>query len=159
MVCFGVFFLPLVLYQIFVQDQLLDRPVAFDVGIVTVSAAFGGFLLNAGVSTDVPNRRETIRVAKKFIYVVVLTVLSLPVLHFVEFIGGVNVNSFDPDSLEAWFRGFYFWLAAISFFLAIFLFIIALVDLVYVLVGMGSTEEVCKKTDETSCRKDSCNAG
>ena len=103
-VCFGVFFLPLVLYQIFVQDQLLDRPVAFDVGIVTVSAAFGGFLLNAGVSTDVPNRRETIRVAKKFIYVVVLTVLSLPVLQ-VEFIGGVNVTRPIPIVWRLGFEG------------------------------------------------------
>ena len=158
LICFALFFIPLVLYQILGQDELLDRPVAFDVGIVTVSAAFGSLLLNAGMSTNAPKRKETIRVAKKFIYVVILTVFSLPVMHFVELIN-VDISSFEPDSPKAWLRGFYLWFAVISFYLAIILFIIALVDLVCVLIGIGNTEHGCKKTDATSCRKDSCNAG
>ena len=77
-----------------------DRPVGFDVGIVTVSAALGGILLNAGVNLRGPKRKETIQVAQKFLAVVILAVITIPVIYFVEEIS-IDISSFEPDSLEA----------------------------------------------------------
>ena len=83
-ICFGILFIPFVFYQLLGDGQLPDRPVAFDVGIVTVSSALGGLLLNAGVNLRGPKRKETIQVAQKFLAVVILTVISIPIMHFVE---------------------------------------------------------------------------
>ena len=145
-ICLGVLLIPFVFYQLLGDGQLPDRPVAFDVGIATVSTALGGLLLNAGVNLRGPKRKETIQVAQKFLAVVILTVISIPIMHFLDAIN-VDISSFEPDSLEAWFRGFYFWLAAISFYVAIILFIIALADLAYALRGMDGTEHECGKND------------
>ena len=121
-------------------DQLLDRPQTLDVGVVAVSAALGGLVLNAGLSLCGAKRREFIGVAQKFIAIVILMILSVPLLQFVELMGGINTHAFDPDSLEAWFRGFFFWGGAISFFGGIIFFIVALVDLVYAMVDIDSME-------------------
>ena len=129
-----------------------DRPVGFDVGIVTVSAALGGILLNAGVNLRGPKRKETIQVAQKFLAVVILAVITIPVIYFVEEIS-IDISSFEPDSLEAWVRGFYFWPAAISFYASILLFIIALVDVVYALSGVDRTEHKSSKNNAPPCRK------
>lgn len=156
----GVLFIPFVIYQVLslVGDgESPDRPIAFDVGIVTASAALGGLLLNAGVNLRDEKRKETIQVAQKFLAVVILMVISIPTLHFVGLMN-IDVSSFEFYSLEAWLRGFYFWLAALSFYLAIALFIVALVDLVYALLGMDSTEHRCEKNDTVTCREDPSDA-
>ena len=100
-----VFFLPFALYFLIGWDQLLDRPPTLDVGIVTVAAALGGLVLNAGTNLKGSKRKETIQVAQKFIAVVVLMIIFLPALHFVELMGSIDVNEFQPDSAEAWGSG------------------------------------------------------
>ena len=138
--CWVVFFLPFALYFLIGWDQLLDRPPTLDVGIVTVAAALGGLVLNAGTNLKGSKRKETIQVAQKFIAVVVLMIIFLPALHFVELMGSIDVNEFQPDSAEAWVRGFFFWIGAISFYAGISLFIVALVDLVYAMIDMDKIE-------------------
>ena len=138
MLCWFLFLLPFSLYVLLELDQLLDRPHTFDLGIVTVAAALGGLVLNAGVNLDGPKGKELIRVAQEFIAVVILMITFLPALHFVELMGGIQLISFEPDSIGAWARGFFFWTGVVSFYLAISLFIIALVDLVYAMVGIES---------------------
>ena len=138
--CWVVFFLPFALYFLIGWDQLLDRPPTLDVGIVTVAAALGGLVLNAGTNLKGSKRKETIQVAQKFIAVVVLIIIFLPALHFVELMGSIDVNEFQPDSAEAWIRGFFFWIGAISFYAGISLFIVALVDLVYAMIDMDKLE-------------------
>ena len=86
--------------------------------------------------------------AQKFIVVVILMIIFLPALHFVELMNGIDLDSFKPDSLEAWFRGFFFWVGAISFYVGISLFIIALVDLVYAMIGIESVESASEETNE-----------
>ena len=117
-----------------------DRPPALDVGIVTVAAALGGLVLNAGLNLQGSKRKETVQVAQKFIGVVILIIIFLPAIHFVELMGGVDLDSFEPGSSEARFRGFFFWIAAVSFYVGIALFIVALVDLVYAINGIHNVE-------------------
>ena len=87
LLCWVVFFLPFALYFLIGWDQLLDRPPTLDVGIVTVAAALGGLVLNAGTNLKGSKRKETIQVVQKFIAVVVLMIIFLPALHFVELMG------------------------------------------------------------------------
>ena len=111
-----------------------------DVGVVAVAAALGGLVLNAGLNLTGTKRKETVQVAQKFIAVVILMVIFLPALHFVDLMDGIDLNSFEPASMEAWLRGFFFWLGAISFYVGIGLFIVALVDLVYAMIGIENVE-------------------
>ena len=87
---------------------MLDRPPGLDVGVITVAAALGGLVLNAGLNLTGSKRKGTVQVAQKFIAVVILMIIFLPALHFVELMNGIDLNSFKPDSLEAWVRGFSF---------------------------------------------------
>ena len=130
-VCCVFFFIPFALYFFGEWSQLPERPLALDVGVVTVAAALGGLVLNAGLNLQGSKRKETVQVAQKFIGVVVLMVIFLPSVHFVDLIGGIDLGSFEPGSSKAWVRGFFFWIAAASFYGGIGLFIVALVDLVY----------------------------
>ena len=100
-VCLVLFFVPFAFYFLNELDQLLDRPSGLDIGAVTVAAALGGLLLNAGLHLTGSKRQETIQVAQKFIAVVILMIIFLIALHFVASMGGINVNSFRPNSLEA----------------------------------------------------------
>ena len=140
--------MPFAFYFLIGWDRLLDRPPTLDVGIVTVAAALGGLVLNAGTNLKGSKRKETIEVAQKFIAVVVLMIIFLPALHFVELIGGIDINKFQPENAEAWARGFFFWVGAISFYLGISIFIIALVDLVYAMIGMEDVDDVSEDNDE-----------
>ena len=112
--CLLFFFIPFAFYSL-TAGELFERPPALDVGIVTVSAALGGLVLNAAMNMKGPRRNETVHVAQKFIAVVIMMIIFLPSLHFVELMGGINLDSFQPDSLEAWVRGSYFWVGALSF--------------------------------------------
>ena len=109
MVFWLLFFVPLALYSLIGLGQLLDHPPGLDLGVVTVSAALGGLVLNAGVNLTGSKRKETVQVAQKFIAVVLLMIIFLPALHFVVLMNGIDLISFKPDSLEAWVRGFFFW--------------------------------------------------
>ena len=156
--CWVLFFIPFVIYFL-TGGELLDRPPALDVGVVTVSAALGGLVLNAGLNLKGSKRKETVQVAQKFIAVVILMIIFLPALHFVELMDGIDLDSFQPESLEAWVRGFFFWLGAVSFYLGISLFIIALVDLVYAMLGIGSMEHALRGAHEVSGHKSPCDEG
>ena len=139
-VCWALFFLPFVFYFLTGPGALSNRPAALDVGIVGVSAALGGLVLNAGLNLKGSKRKETVQVAQKFISVVILMIIFLPALHFVELMDGIDTSSVQLDSLESWARGFFFWVGAISFFLGISLFIVALADLVYAMLGIDRPE-------------------
>ena len=80
---------------------MVERPPALDVGVVTVAAALGGLVLNAGLNLTGSKRKETVQVAQKFIAVVILMIIFLPALHFVELMNRINLNSLKPDSIEA----------------------------------------------------------
>ena len=136
-----ILYVPFAFYYLSGLGQLLDRPPALDVGVITVAVALGGLVLNAGLSLTGPKRKETVEVARKFIAVVILMVILLPALHFVTLMGGISISSFEPDSTEAWVRGLFFWLGAISFYLGIALFIIAMVDLAYAMRGIEIVED------------------
>ena len=123
-------------------------------GLVTVSVALGGFVLNAGLSLKGSKRRETVQVAQKFIAVVILMIIFLPALHFVELMDGVKLDSFQPDSLEAWLRGFFFWVGALSFYAGIGLFIVALADLVYAMIGIGRMEHALGRVHGDALQND-----
>lgn len=138
------FFLPFALYFLTGLGQLLERPPALDVGVVTVAAALGGLVLNAGLNLTGSKRKETVQVAQKFIAVVILMVIFLPSLHFVELLNGIDLNSFKPDSVEAWTRAFFFCTGAFTFYFGIFLFIIALVDLAFAMIGIENIEDTPK---------------
>ena len=140
--CWTILLGPLVLYLLVKQDVLQDRPPALDVGIVAIAAALGGLILNAGLSLKGPKRAETIRVAQKFIYSVILMVAFVPFMHLVGLLDGDDVVSFEIDSLVAWVRWSVFWVAAASFYGSVSLFIFGLVDLAYALVGIESMEHV-----------------
>ena len=137
----------------------MDRPPALDVGVVAVSAALGGLVLNAGLNLKGSKRRETVQVAQKFIAVVILMIVFLPALHFVELMDGIDPNSIQFDSLEAWVRGFSFWFGAIAFYAGIGLFIIALVDLVYAMIGIDSIEHALGGVHEDSVQSDMGDSG
>ncbi len=156
--CLLFFIVPFALYFL-TEGELLDRPAALDVGFVTVSAALGGLVLNAGLNLKGSKRRETVRVAQKFIAVVILMIIFLPALHFVALMDGINLYSFQPDSLEAWLRGFYFWVGAASFYVGISLFIVALADLVSAMVGIDRTEYALGGDHGTSVQNDTGDSG
>ena len=137
--CLVFFFVPFAIYYL-TEGDLFDRPAALDVGFVTVSAALGGLVLNAGLNLKGSKRRETVQVAQKFIAVAILMIIFLPALHFVELMDGIVLDSFQPDGLEAWLRGFFFWVGAFSFYAGIGLFIVALADLVYAILGIDRME-------------------
>lgn len=137
--CFTVFFPPLCYYFLFGWPELQNRSQTLEVGLVTIAAALGGLVLNAGVNLKGRKRRETILVAQEFIAVVILMIFFVPSLYFVELMDGIDTNSFEPGSSEAWVRGTYFWIAAASFFGGIILFIFALVDLVFAMGGIRNT--------------------
>ena len=156
--CCLFFFIPFALYFL-TGVELLDRPQALDVGIVTISAALGGLVLNAGLNLKGSKRKETVQVAQKFIAVVILMIVLLPALHFVELMDGIVLDSFQPDSIEAWFRGFFFWVGAISFYAGIGLFIIALVDLVFAMIGIDGIEHALGGVREDSVQSDTGDSG
>ena len=157
--CWMFFFVPFALYLFTGLDQLLERPPALDVGVVTVAAALGGLVLNAGLNLTGSKRKETVQVAQKFIAVVILMIIFLPALHFVELMNGINLNSFKPDSIEAWGRAFFFWVSAISFYVGISLFIIALVDLVYAMIGIDRIEHATGGDHGTPVKNGPCDTG
>ena len=146
--CLVILYLPFALYHLIGLGDLVDRPPALDVGIVAVAAALGGLVLNAGLNLTGPKRKETVQVAQKFIAVVILMVIFLPALHFVDLMNGIDLNSFEPASMEAWGRAFFFWLGAVSFYVGIGLFIVALVDLVYAMVGIENIGDASERNDE-----------
>ena len=148
MVSWLFFVVPLASYFLIGLGQLLDRPPGFDLGVVTVSAALGGLVLNAGVNLTGSKRKETVQVAQKFIKVVILMIIFPPALHFVVLMNGIDPISFKPDSLEAWVRGFFFWVGVSSFYVGISLFIIALVDLVYAMSGIEIAESASEENNE-----------
>ena len=147
MVCWLLFFVPFALYFLIGLGQLLESPPGLDVWVVTVSAALGGLVLNAGLNLTGSKRKETVQVAQKFIAVVILMIIFLPALHFVVLVNGIDLNSFKPGSLEAWVRGFFFWVGAISFYVGISSFIIALVDLVYAMIGIEIAESASEENN------------
>lgn len=147
-ICLVFFFIPFVLYYLIGWGQLLDRPPVLDVGVVTVSAALGGLVLNAGLNLTGSKRKETVQVAQKLIAVVILMVIFLPALHFVDLLGGIDLDSFQPNSFKSWVRAFFFWIGAISFYVGIGLFIVALVDLAYAMIGMENMGDVSEGNDE-----------
>ena len=126
---------------------------SLDFGIVTISAVLGGLVLNAGLSSSLPceQRREFISVARKFIIVVILMIISWPTVRFFDSAGGVDTMSFDPGGPSAWGL---FWIGVISFFPGVTVFIVALVDLVYVMFGLGGVSCGCK----VSGKNNSCDA-
>lgn len=135
-----LFFVPFALYLLSEWKELAQRPPGLDVGIIVVAAALGGLILNAGLNLRGEKRVETVRVAQKFVVVVVLMLIFLPSIHVVEIMGGINLNSFEPDKTASWSRGVFFWIAAASFFSSIILFIFALVDLAFALKGIHAPE-------------------
>lgn len=151
--CLLFFFIPFAFYSL-TGGELFERPPVLDVGIVTVSAALGGLVLNAAMSLKGCKRKETVHVAQKFIAVVILIIIFLPSLHFVELMGGVNLDSFQPDSIEAWVRGFYFWIGALSFYGGIALFIVALADLVHAMLGIDRMEHALVRLREDPPKND-----
>ena len=138
---------------------MVERPPALDVGVVTVAAALGGLVLNAGLNLTGSKRKETVQVAQEFIAVVILMIIFLPALHFVELMNGINLNTFKPDSIEAWGRAFFFWVGAISFYSGICLFIIALVDLGYAMIGIDRIEHATRGDHGTSVQSGPCDTG
>ena len=96
-----IFFVPSVAYFLRGSAQPLGLPVTLELGVIAVSVAFGGLALTVGLNLNGPKRKETIRVAQRFIMVVVLMVVFLPTLHFVELMDGISANSFQPDRLDA----------------------------------------------------------
>lgn len=149
--CFVFFFLPLAFYVLQGMDQLLNRPQALDVGVVAVAAALGGLVLNAGLNLKSPKREKVILVSQEFIAVVILMLLFVPSLYYVELMNGIDTNAFEPDSLEAWVRAFFFWTAVASFFGGIMLFIIALVDLAFAMGGIGDKEYASRNCSCEGC--------
>ena len=149
-VCLALFFFPFAVYLLKVWEDLPQQPPALDVGVVVVSAALGGLVLNAGLNLRGPKREETVRVAQKFIVVVILMLIFLPSIHVVELMGSIDINSFEPDETAAWGRGVLFYIAATSFFLSVGLFIIALVDVVFAMEGIHSPEYASWANDRIS---------
>lgn len=147
-ICLVLFFIPFILYFLIGWGQLLDRPPALDVGVVTISAALGGLVLNAGLNLTGFKRKETVQVAQKFIAVVILMIIFLPALHFVELMNGIDLDSFEPNSFGAWVRAFFFWVGALSFYVGIGLFIVALVDLAYAMIGMENMGDASEGNEE-----------
>ena len=156
MLCCALFFVPFTLYLLREWSQLPDRPLALDVGVVTVAAALGGLVLNAGLNLQGSKRKETVQVAQKFIWVVILFVIFLPAIHFVELMGGIELGSFKPVSVEAWFRGFFFWIAAASFYAGIGFFIFALVDLVYAIRDIHNVKYASSGNPRAPAENDPC---
>ena len=155
-VCWFLFLFPLTVYTLIGRHDWVDRPQVLDVGVVTVSAALGGLVLNAGVRlTCAKKKKETVYVALKFIAVVILMTIFLPSLYIVELIDDFRANSPELNSVEAWGSGFFFWIAGISFYGGISFFIIALVDLVFVMVGIVDTKNSCGRKHgdaDSECR-------
>ena len=156
--CLVVLYLPFALYHLIGLGNLVDRPPALDVGVVAVAAALGGLVLNAGLNLTGPKRKETVQVVQRFIAVVILMVIFLPALHFVDLMNGIDLNSFEPASMEAWVRVFFFWLGAVSFYVGIGLFIVALVDLVYAMIGIesvdGPSADLLDANNSSNARRD-----
>ena len=153
-ICWIFFFVPYSVYLLRGSAQFLDLPLSFELGIATVSAALGGLFLSAGLNLRGPKRLETIRVAQKFMTVAVLMIIFLPTLHFVELMNGININSFQPDELEGWVRGFFFGIATISFYGGVSVFIIALVDLIYAMIGIGNVDYSEEERQGCACNGD-----
>lgn len=126
---------------------------SLDFGIVTISAVLGGLVLNAGLSSSLPceQRREFISVAREFIIVVILMIISWPTVRFFDSADGVDTISFEPGGLLAWGL---FWIGGLLFFAGVSVFIVALVDLVYAMFGLGGVSCGCK----ASVKNNSCDA-
>ena len=152
--CGFVFFIVVCPYLLW-SDRVGDIPPALEFGVVVIAAALGGLVLNAGLSSGLPCeslRREFIAVAQKFIVVVILGIIFPPIMWFVDFLGGVDVMSFEPSDPSGWVLGPLFLFGMFSFFAGVSLFIVALVDLVYAMIRLG--EARCK----ASGRDGSCEA-
>ena len=140
-----LFFAPLALYHIR-SGTLLDRPWALDLGTVTAAAMLGGLTLNAGLSLRGPKGQEVVKVAQKFIWVVILMIMFPPALYFVELMGNIDLSAFEPGVLGSWVRAFFFFVGASAFYLGISLFICALVDLAYAISGIENVSNMRKSS-------------
>ena len=129
---------------------------SLDFGIVTISAVLGGLVLNAGLSSSLQceQRREFISVAREFIIVVILMIISWPTVRFFDSADRVDTISFEPGGLLAWGL---FWIGGLLFFAGVSVFIVALVDLVYAMFGLGGVSCVCRapgKNNSCDARSD-----
>ena len=154
--CWLVFF-PGICAYILSSDSIADIPGTLEFGVVTIAAALGGLVLNAGLSSGVSCeslRQEFIALAWKFIIVVILGIIFPPIVWFVDFLGGVELASFEPGDPSWWVLGPLLLFGMFSFFAGVSIFIVALVDLVYAMRGLGKSSCGCK----ASGRDGSCDA-
>ena len=146
--CWLVFF-PAVSVYFLDMDRIGDIPPALGFGVVGIAAALGGLVLNAGLSSGVSCeslRREFIAVAQKFIVVVLLGIIFPPIMVFVDFLGGVELASFEPGDPSWWVLWPLSLIGMFSFFAGVSLFIVALVDLVCAMMGLGKSSCECKSS-------------
>ena len=156
LMCWMIFF-PMVSLYFLRLDRTEGIASSLEFGVVTISTVLGGLVLNAGLSSSLPcvRRREFISVARKFIIVVILMIISGPTVRFVDLAGGVDTMSFERGGLSAWGLWMLFWIGGFSFFAGVSFFIVALVDLVYAMIGLGGVSYGCKALGrESSC--DAC---
>ena len=150
--CLSIF-LPMFSIYFLTGGEVSSVPVTLEVGVIGIAATLGGLVLNAGVNIRGEKGREFILVARKFIAVVILMLIFLPVFHIVSLLGGIDINSFEPSDLTAWCRGVMFWISAASFTVGVGIFVIALVDLVYAMFGLGGTGNASGRKCESPDRK------
>ena len=154
--CWVVFF-PGICAYILSSDSIGDIPGTLGFGVATIAAALGGLVLNAGLSSSVSCeslRQEFIAVAQKFIVVVILGIIFPPIVWFVDFLGGVDIASFEPGNPSWWMLWPLLLFGMFSFFAGVSIFIVALVDLVYAMMRLGKSRCGCK----SSGRDGSCDA-
>lgn len=155
LICFLTFF-PVFSIYFLTGGEVRSVPATLEVGVIAVSVALGGLVLNAGLNRDAERGRDFIPVAQKFIAVVILMLIFLPTVHIVGMGGDIDVSSFEPVDPAAWVRGVTFWTAAASFYAGTGLFVIALVDLAYAVFGLGGTENASHRKRESPDRHDGC---
>ena len=153
--CLLIFF-PVFSIYFLTGGEVRSVPATLEVGVIAVSAALGGLVLNAGLNRGGERGREFIPVAQKFIAVVILMLIFLPTVHIVGLEGDIDVSSFEPTDPAAWVRGVTFWVAAACFYAGTGLFVTALVDLAYAVFGLGGTENEPHRKRESPNRHDEC---
>ena len=143
-------------FTIYILTSAEDGSVSatVQVGVIAVAIALGGLVLSAGLNRDGENGKKLILVAQKFIVVVILMFIFLPMVHIIDLKEGIDVSAFEPFDPNAWFRGLTFWVAAASFYAGTGLFVTALVDLAYAVFGLGGTEDTSYRKRESPDRND-----
>jgi len=150
---FVIILLPLSLY-ILKSLSPEQVPTVANISIVVLGLSLAGLSLRAAsIGTNVDERMRFVCISQKFILVVILFVIFIPLIYLIDLppFNGIYVDSivWPPDTISV-LRGLLFWIATPCYYLGIFLLWLGMNDFIVVLANLSITSDTSTDTKSST---------